>query len=29
MDSITAAEESAINEVKQRFDKARKEVGNG
>lgn len=27
MDSITAAEEAAINEVKQRFDKARKEVG--
>jgi len=26
---ITAAEEAAINEVKQRFDKARKEVGNG
>ena len=26
---ITAAEEAAINEVKQGFDKARKEVGNG
>jgi len=26
---ITAAEEAAINEVKARFDKARKEVGNG
>ena len=28
-EQITAAEEAAINEVKQRFDKMKKEVGNG
>lgn len=29
MDSITAAEEAAINEVKQRFEKMKEEVQNG